>query len=148
MTNAELKRAIGALAQDLADKVIAALITLPLRSLASNADRATVTPRDAAAPGRPSAGRRETRRPTRATRSKSTKRSATRPLDKEVLAVLQHSKEWMTGELIKRELREAPDRQVLSLTLRAMHNDGLVVKRGATRATEYQVTRKGLETSV
>ena len=147
MTNAELHRTIRALAEELADGVIRALVTLPLRELAPSVDRD-------APPAAPPRARPAARAPKKPPRTKSARGTAPRTapsnarrLSVEILAVLVRSKAWMTAEGIKRELAAAPDRHAISQALRVLYDDELIAKRGATRATEYQVTRKGLDAS-
>jgi|LNFM01.1.fsa_nt_gb hypothetical protein len=146
MTNAELHRAIRALAEELADGVIRLLVTLPLHKLAPAVDRdapPATTPRARPAARAPKPPR------TKSARGKAprTAPSNARRLSVEILSVLVRSKAWMTAEGIKRELAAAPDRHAISQALRVLYDDELIAKRGATRATEYQVTRKGLDAS-
>jgi hypothetical protein len=141
MTNTALTRDIRELVEAFAKGVVLAVLALPVRELVEHRGRrarsaGTVTELPVTARRRPAA-----RRPTTDTGSAAQLRA-------QALAVLERTKRWMAPSEIRRELPRPPHRQTLTRVLRELAEAGMVAKRGVTRATEYQVTKRGLDAVV
>jgi FKBP-type peptidyl-prolyl cis-trans isomerase len=164
MTNSEMKRAIREMAEQLAEQVVKMIGTRTLRELSSLSSdhRSTPAARPAA---KKSSAKASTAKPKAGAKSaKSSAKSAAKPAAKKsskpassgvrltptevqatVLVALNSSKEFMRGQAIVDQLVYKPTTEMLGRVLRDLITRGLVVKRGLTRNSEYQITASGIE---
>lgn len=158
MTNSEMKRAIREMAEQLAEQVVKMIGTRTLRELSSLSSdhRSTPAARPAA---KKSSAKASTAKPA-AKSAKSSAKSAAKKGSKPassgvrltptevqatVLVALNSSKEFMRGQAIVDQLVYKPTTEMLGRVLRDLITRGLVVKRGLTRNSEYQITASGIE---
>ncbi len=153
-----MEKAIRAMAEHLADQVVKLISSRTLKELAAfSADRrlgpsrpapverAESKPARKGAKGKPA----KPAKPAPAKGTKPAKRAVSRATPAEVsasvLGVLKKSKDWMKAVAIIAELESKPTTELLGRVLRDLVARGFITKRGATRATEYQITMSGLE---
>lgn len=160
MTNSEMEKAIRAMAEHLADQVVKLISSRTLKELAAfSADRriggggssrsapvekAESKPAKSKAKAKPSkAAAKPAAKPAKPAKSKV--RQTPAEVSAAVLGVLKKSKDWMKATAIVADLEHAPTTELLGRVLRDLVARGFITKRGATRATEYQITMSGLE---
>lgn len=149
MSKSQLRKEISELAQILADAVVKAISSRSLSELADITEgREPAKPRSA--PKAPPPAKRASNK---ATKPAPKKPAAAKPpkarvtpaeVRAGVLAALKESKEWMKAAAIVAAMKNAPAPELLNRVLRQLMIDGHVVKQGATRNTEYQITASGL----
>lgn len=158
MTNSEMKRAIREMAEQLAEQVVKMIGTRTLRELSSLSSdhRSTPAARPAA---KKSSAKASTAKPAAKSAESSAKSAAKKgskpassgvrltptEVQATVLVALNSSKEFMRGQAIVDQLVYKPTTEMLGRVLRDLITRGLVVKRGLTRNTEYQITASGIE---
>jgi hypothetical protein len=159
MTNSEMEKAIRAMAEHLADQVVKLISSRTLKELAAfsgerrsspsrsaPAERAESKPSKKGGKDKPA---KKSAKSAPAKASKPAKRSGPRATPAEVsaavLGVLKKSKEFMKATAIIAALDSKPTTELLGRVLRDLVARGFITKRGATRATEYQITMSGLE---
>jgi hypothetical protein len=145
MNQHELERAIRALADNLVDGVIRAILSLPVQDLARPAReseaRATTT-----APGRPLPARAKVLAGgTRSVRGRGANTGGSErvdPLRAETLSILRSATSALSVTEIRAQLSQAVPRKALTKVLLALCDSGSVTKQGRGRVV-YQVTAVG-----
>ena len=156
-----MEKAIRAMAEHLADQVVKLISSRTLKELAAfSADRrigggggssrsapverAESKPAKSKAKAKPSKpAAKPAAKPAKPAKSKV--RQTPAEVSAAVLGVLKKSKDWMKATAIVADLEHAPTTELLGRVLRDLVARGFITKRGATRATEYQITMSGLE---
>lgn len=156
-----MEKAIRAMAEHLADQVVKLISSRTLKELAAfSADRriggggsssrsapvekAESKPAKSKAKAKPAkAAAKPAAKPAKPAKSKV--RQTPAEVSAAVLGVLKKSKDWMKATAIVSDLEHKPTTELLGRVLRDLVARGFITKRGATRATEYQITMSGLE---
>lgn len=157
MTNTEMEKAIRAMAEHLADQVVKLISSCTLKELAAfSADRKNGPPRalrEEQDEGKPA--NKTKKKPGHSAKRASGKsaksakkghRTTHAEVSASVLEILKKAKDPMKAAAILDQLDPKPTHELLGRVLRDLIARGLVAKRGATRATQYQITMSGLET--
>jgi len=156
MTNTEMEKAIRAMAEHLADQVVKLISSCTLKELAAfSSDRKLSparAPREERAESKPAKkAKGKPGHPAKSAPAKIAKpakkgpRATPAEVSASVLAVLKKAKDPMKAAAIIDALDSKPTTELLGRVLRDLVARGFVTKRGATRATEYQITMSGLE---
>lgn len=149
MSKSQLRKEISELAQVLADAVVKAISSRSLSELADiTENRAPTRPRRAAvpAPTPKRVARKAASAPAKKAAASNPPKERVSPEEArtQVLAVLKESKEWMKASAILDAMKKPCTTELLGRVLRELITEGHVVKQGATRNTEYQITASGL----
>jgi hypothetical protein len=152
-TNAELRRSIRDMAEQLAEGVVKLISSMSLKQLAAltgggPAPRVAAEPREDSKPaarGRPK-GKRGPGRPPKVEKERKLNRRKGTEIEKlrrGVLDVLKGNDEWLSAKEIGQKIGRGVGTEDLSFPINYLRDRGLVQKKGDRSQTRYKITDKG-----